>query len=55
MTEAEAARRARLADRIAQIEADDRYPSALKAYLVEEETKIAERQIAEMTTESTNV
>lgn len=47
MNETESERRARLAARVEQINADERYTPELKQYLIDEETKIAERQIAD--------
>ena len=48
MNETETQRRKRLAERVARIWDDERYPMALRAYLVENETKVAERDIAAM-------
>ena len=47
MSETEEQRRARLAERIENIRADERYSPTVKAFLIDEETKVAERQIAE--------
>ena len=48
MAENEAQRRQRLAERVDRIMADDRYPPALKQYLIDEESRIAERDIEAM-------
>jgi len=51
----EAARRQQLAERIARINADDRYTPALRVWLIEQEREIAEKQIAAILKEPTNV